>query len=541
MNFNSGVMMKWYSFLLLGGVLVLLDGCNETINNKSTVKHPMTTVVSLNNRGEYQNGESGSMDLSDNGRYVAFASKSTNLVYGFNDDIEFDVAENNVYLRDNWENITYIVSANREGLHAHDHASERANSGRPSISAGGRYVAFESNAVDLLPGNNLPENTSGNSRIYRWDRVTGETILVSRDWEGGEHHGEKPCINHDGTLVAFLSDVGGVIDPDPPDPIPNFHFLDLYITDLSDPSNPSPHLITWNPGEDEKGDGDSDLAVSKRCFTRDGSFIFSSKADNLQNLVWETQGSDWDVFIAQHENDGSYTIRIVSTSDYGEDNGNEAELIVGSQTEKTWSGGASISSDGQHIVFLSNAKNLDSTFTDVSAYINVFWKNRDHDGNGSFDYDDENEDKTNTRCISRTNFHPYQSVGKLGEVNQESGTTDKHGIPDDLNIAQKYPAITGDGSTILLISSGLDSTDQLPKYDIYTHTVRKQSTAIWSFYRTPQGGTELYTEDCLNGTLSRTGSSIVFNTDISQLNSFFNSNSFAPSMNNNNIVKIGPN
>ncbi|MDP6959806.1 MAG: hypothetical protein QF645_13455, partial [Planctomycetota bacterium] len=71
MNFNSGVMMKWYSFLLLGGVLVLLDGCDESINNKSTVKHPMTTVVSLNNRGEYQNGESGSMDLSDNGRYVA--------------------------------------------------------------------------------------------------------------------------------------------------------------------------------------------------------------------------------------------------------------------------------------------------------------------------------------------------------------------------------------------------------------------------------------------------------------------------------------
>src|SRR5262249_44360142 len=70
------------------------------------------------------------------------------------------------------------------------------------ISADGRYVVF-STVKDLLPMDRNNEED-----VYRYDRRTGELILVSVDSANaasGDSDSYSPVISADGTVVAFVS------------------------------------------------------------------------------------------------------------------------------------------------------------------------------------------------------------------------------------------------------------------------------------------------------------------------------------------------
>ena len=54
----------------------------------------------------------------------------------------------------------------------------------PSISADGRYVAFDSNATNLVPG-----DTNGYDDVFVHDRQTGQTTRVSVDSAGNQGNG----------------------------------------------------------------------------------------------------------------------------------------------------------------------------------------------------------------------------------------------------------------------------------------------------------------------------------------------------------------
>src|SRR5450759_4351083 len=81
-------------------------------------------------------------------------------------------------------------------------------SGSQSISADGRYVAFESIASNLVPG-----DTNGTSDVFVKDTATGMTRRVSTDSNGAEGNGDSwnptisgnPSISADGRYVAFGS------------------------------------------------------------------------------------------------------------------------------------------------------------------------------------------------------------------------------------------------------------------------------------------------------------------------------------------------
>lgn len=73
---------------------------------------------------------------------------------------------------------------------------------RPVVSADGRFVAFDSEATDLVSG-----DTNQNTDVFVRDQVTGSTERVSVTWKGQEPRGDSKCpaISADGRHVAFLS------------------------------------------------------------------------------------------------------------------------------------------------------------------------------------------------------------------------------------------------------------------------------------------------------------------------------------------------
>ena len=98
-----------------------------------------TRLVSTNSAGVDPNSESYGASISGDGRYVAFHSQATNLVAGTTG------FRPRVYVRDlNVGGLTRLVSTDSTGIDAN------YDSVNPSISADGRYVAFTSDATNLV-------------------------------------------------------------------------------------------------------------------------------------------------------------------------------------------------------------------------------------------------------------------------------------------------------------------------------------------------------------------------------------------------------
>ncbi|MFV8129501.1 TolB family protein [Streptomyces syringium] len=144
--------------------------------------------VSVTAAGEQADGESYGPVISGDGRFVAFVSWAANLAPG-------GKAESQVYVRNRSSGKLQQVSVTTDGTPA-DGAS-----GAPSISATGRYVAFESFARNLAPGG----NPDPGSDVYVRDLWTGRTELVTGDKPSTRGSSSAPAISADGRYVAFTS------------------------------------------------------------------------------------------------------------------------------------------------------------------------------------------------------------------------------------------------------------------------------------------------------------------------------------------------
>lgn len=152
----------------------------------------VTLAINLNATGSGTgNGRSCCGVFSADGRYLAFYSEATDLVPGGTG------TAGNIFLRDLVAGTTELISANPAGL------GGNGPSWRPAISADGRYVAFASDASDLVPG-----DLNGARDIFLRDRLTGTTTLVSVNCSGfgsGNGDSDHPVLSADGAAVAFLS------------------------------------------------------------------------------------------------------------------------------------------------------------------------------------------------------------------------------------------------------------------------------------------------------------------------------------------------
>lgn len=147
-------------------------------------------AVSISSSGEPASYGASSESVSGDGSAVVFSSFSTNMVP--NDTAMFA----DVFVHDLRTRTTTLVSRNLFGRPGN------GNSRSANISAGGRFVAFESLASDLVPN-----DVNGNQDIFVFDRATEQVELVSLSTSGeqGNGHSAVPSISADGRFVAFLS------------------------------------------------------------------------------------------------------------------------------------------------------------------------------------------------------------------------------------------------------------------------------------------------------------------------------------------------
>jgi Tol biopolymer transport system component len=153
--------------------------------------------VSVANGGTESNGSSGAcvsncFSISSDGRFVAFESSASNLA-ALDPDTTADI-----YLRDRQTGTTTLVSQTSAGALG----SGPLGSNKPSISASGRFIAFESSRVLEA------SDTNNTGDIYLRDTTNNTTVRVNTSASGGfttAGFSARPSISADGNVVAFRS------------------------------------------------------------------------------------------------------------------------------------------------------------------------------------------------------------------------------------------------------------------------------------------------------------------------------------------------
>ena len=159
----------------------------------------ITTRVSVDSNEVEGTGGAALPALSFDGRFVAFHATSANLVAGDTNGFS------DIFVRDRVAGTTQRVSVATGGAEAND------SSGFPKISGDGRFVVFHSAATNLVGG-----DTNGAVDIFLHDRQTGVTERVNVDAGGAQATGTSqfPAISADGNYVAYLSDATNLVAGD---------------------------------------------------------------------------------------------------------------------------------------------------------------------------------------------------------------------------------------------------------------------------------------------------------------------------------------
>ncbi len=152
--------------------------------------------------GGDSNGASYSRDVSADGRYVVYASAASNLIAPGLDTGGLS----DIFRYDRQTGTTVRVSEAFGGGSANSYSSDA------SISADGRFVAFESQATNLLAA---PVGDGSTNAVYLRDLQTGTTELVSEAFGGGFPNGISftPSISDDGQTIAFISRASNLLAP----------------------------------------------------------------------------------------------------------------------------------------------------------------------------------------------------------------------------------------------------------------------------------------------------------------------------------------
>ena len=267
---------------------------------------------------------------SPQGRYAAFESCAA-----------LDPADTNsfvdVFVRDRFLNTTTLESLSTSGL------SGDGYSAAPAITADARYVAFHSDATNLVGAG---VDTNGALDVFVRDRQLQVTIRASVNALGAEGDAASwwPAVSADGSTVAFYSwatnldltqvDTNGVSD--------------AFVHDLATGITTRVSVNSNGTEGDAPSGPNNPWIWSEIALSADGRFVaFESEASNLDLVTPDANGVR-DIFV--HDRQNGTTARVNKSS-------------LGAEAD-TMSWFPSIRGDGQAVVFASAASTLHPDATD---------------------------------------------------------------------------------------------------------------------------------------------------------------------------------
>lgn len=160
-----------------------------------------TTRVSVDSAGVEANSGSEKAEISADGTTIAFYSFASNLVVG-DTNVSWDC-----FVHEIATGVTTRVSVGPGGLQA----DSMTGNFMPDINEDGRFVAFDSLATNLVPG-----DTNGSWDTFVHDRLTATTTRVSVTSTGGQASNSSyfPSISDDGNWVGFYSFASDLVPGD---------------------------------------------------------------------------------------------------------------------------------------------------------------------------------------------------------------------------------------------------------------------------------------------------------------------------------------
>jgi Tol biopolymer transport system component len=216
-----------------------------------------TTLVSLNAAGtDSGNDESFDPHISADGTTIAFTSSATDLVAGGSPGGFLQI-----FVRQG--GVTRLVSASEAGV-AGDANSGNILFGGNSLSSGGRFVVFQSDATNLVPG-----DTNGTADVFLRDLQAGtiERVSLATDGQQGDNFSVAPTVSADGRFVSFHSEATNLVPG-------GASTIQVYVRDRTT-------LTTLMLSVNAQGTPGNDISALP-AISRDGRFVaFVSKATNL--------------------------------------------------------------------------------------------------------------------------------------------------------------------------------------------------------------------------------------------------------------------
>ncbi len=212
--------------------------------------------------------------------------------------------------------VTSMVSVGSSGV------AGNLESSQPTVTPDGRYVVFVSGSVNLA---GVPTNAK--KQVYRRDRTTGTTIIVSVNDAGDAADGDcvAPSVSADGTKIVFHTDATNLVGDDT-NGVPDIYLRDLALSQ------------TIRVSVDDAGAEVPEQSLNP-VISADGKFVaFQSEATALASIPTST------VNVFRHDLTTGKN-KLVSIAPGG------AEPDAPSRSP-------SISADGRYIAFVSEADDM---------------------------------------------------------------------------------------------------------------------------------------------------------------------------------------
>jgi Tol biopolymer transport system component len=274
-----------------------------------------TTVVNTNGVGWIVDiDDNGGPEMTPDGRFIAFARNEGALSSGYS----------SVHVWDSQAAVDTLVSDDGSGV------PTNTTSQAPAISPDGQFVAFLSNATNLVAN----AVTSG-FHVYLRNLPSGTTQLVDVDTNGVGSTDEQLTslsLSADGRFVAFSSPDGGLVSGD------NNRAEDVFVRDLVAATT---ELVSQRDATVIPQTADGFSLLSPSSVSADGRWAaFTSPADDL---VPNDTNKLLDVFVCDLVNGTNILVSV----------GSDGGPALGGN-----SGSAVISTNGRYVVFISAATNL---------------------------------------------------------------------------------------------------------------------------------------------------------------------------------------